>query len=94
MLRIDPSRQVGRFLKRLLKGNPKHARQIALKIQALRHDPEPPDSKAMKGDAKDYRRADAGEYRIVYRVEGDVLKLAIVAKRNDANVYRKLRRKR
>ena len=52
--------------------------------------PEPHDSKELKGYP--YRRADIGEYRIVYRVEGDVLKITVVGKRNDSDVYKKLAR--
>ena len=44
--------------------------------------PEPHDSKKLKGYP--YRRADIGEYRIVYRVEGDVLKITVAGKRNDS----------
>ncbi len=53
--------------------------------------PEPHDSKELKGYP--YRRADIGEYRIVFRVEGDVLKIAVVGKRNDSDVYKKLTRR-
>lgn len=93
MLKIDPSRQARKFLEELRTANPKHARQIAHKIQALRENPEPPDTISMQGKASAYRRADVGEYRIVYRVEGDTLKLAVLGKRNDADIYRQLGRK-
>lgn len=93
MLRIDFSRQAQKFLKELQQGNPKHARQLAHKLQALRENPALPDAAAMKGEATTWRRADAGEYRIVYRVEGDILKVAVIGKRNDAAVYRQLERK-
>lgn len=72
---------------------PKHQRQIAAKIQNLRSDPTPTDSKAMKGSRRKFRRADIGEYRIIYRVEADTLHVAIVGKRNDDEVYRRLDRK-
>ena len=51
-------------------------------------DPEPPDSSLI---GYPYRRADIGEYRIVYRVEGDCLKVALIGKRNDDEVYRQLK---
>ena len=89
MLKIDLSRQTKKFLKRV---QPKHGKQIARKIQELRRNPRPHDSWPLKGKASAYRRADVGEYRIVYRVEGDTLRVYVVGRRNDADVYRRLER--
>ncbi len=50
----------------------------------------PADSKALQGYP--FWRADVGEYRIVYRVEENCLKVALVDKRNDDEVYKKLSR--
>ena len=90
MLRIEVSRAAERYLRRL---PPKHGRQVAAKLLGLREDPIPNDSAALKGSARGYRRADIGEHRIVYRVEGETLVIALVGKRNDADVYRRLRRR-
>jgi len=68
----------------------KQYRQVFNKILALMEEPEPPDSSPLIGYP--YRRADIGEYRIVYRVEGDCIKVALVAKRNDDEIYRQLQR--
>ena len=89
MLKIDPSRQAAKFLRRV---HPKHGRQIARKLAELRINPTPHDSLQLKGRASAYRRADVGEYRIVYRVEGDTLHIYIVGRRNDSDVYRRLKR--
>ena len=40
----------------------------------------------------DFRRADIGEYRIIYRLEAGVVKVALVGKRNDDEVYRRFKR--
>jgi mRNA interferase RelE/StbE len=72
---------------------PKHQKQIVAKIQTLRDDANPPDSKQVKG-SHDYLRADVGEYRIMYRVDHDTLHVALVGKRNDEEAYRRLGRKR
>lgn len=69
---------------------PKHRRQIAEKILALQNDPLPHDSEHLKGFH--FRRADVGEYRIIYRIEEPLLKVYIVGKRNDDEVYKQLRR--
>ena len=75
------------------KMQPKHAKQVLLKILALCKDPQPPDSLQLKGSKEGYRRADSGEYRIIYRVEGDLLEVHLVGKRNDDEVYRQFARK-
>lgn len=68
----------------------KHARQIKDKIASLMLDPEPNDSKQLV-DYHPYRRADQGEYRIVYKVENKTLFILLAGKRNDDEVYRKMR---
>ena len=88
MLRINPSRQAQKFLRNL---PPKQARQVANKLLALRQDPQPPDAKQLRGHP--YLRADVGEYRIIYRVEQDTLIVPLIGKRNDAEIYRRLRRR-
>ena len=89
MLRIDLRRGVVKFLRKL---PPKHERQVDRKIQELRQNPRPHDLWPLKGKASAYRRADVGEYRIVYRVEGDTLRVYVVGRRNDSDVYRRLER--
>lgn len=89
MLKIRSSKEAGRFLQRV---PPKHGRQLVAKITSLAADPNPPDSKELKGYPRPWRRATAGEYRIIYRVEGDTLLVEVVGKRNDDEVYRQLRR--
>ena len=89
MLKIKLSKEAGKFLKRV---PPKHGRQLVAKITSLAGDPHPSDSKELKGYPLPWRRATAGEYRIIYRVEGDTLFVEIVGKRNDDEVYRQLKR--
>jgi len=87
MLRLNLKDHAQRFIKRL---PPKHAGQVLRKIAALQKDPLPPDSKQLGGAI--YRRADVGEYRIVYRVADKVLYIPLIGKRNDDDVYRRLKR--
>ena len=54
--------------------------------------PCPSDAKMMKG-SRQHRRADVGEYRIVYQVADGILLVDLVGKRNDDEVYRRFRRK-
>jgi len=70
----------------------KQFRQVVTKLFELMENPEPQDSKPLAGF--EYRRADVGEYRIVYRFDGDFLFVALIGKRNDSEVYKRLKRKR
>jgi mRNA interferase RelE/StbE len=89
MLKLDLYKAAARFIERL---PAKHRRQIATKISELRTQPFPQDAKPLKGHAYPYFRADQGEYRIIYGVEDATLRVFLVGKRNDDEVYRRLRR--
>lgn len=91
MLKISLSRSALKFLKQV---PTKHGRQIAMTLESLRESPFPQDSKKLKG-VSDYYRVDIGEYRVVYRVdlEGNILIIAFIGKRNDNEVYKKFKRK-
>lgn len=65
----------------------KQYRQVASKVFDLLRNPFPQDTKQVKGS--NYYRVDIGEYRIVYHLEGDCVKVAVIGKRNDSEVYRK-----
>ena len=86
MLKLDAHPAAVRFLESL---PPKQYRQVMRRVFALMDEPRPHDAKALHGVP--YRRVDAGEYRIVYEVDGELLRLVTVGKRNDAEVYRGLR---
>jgi mRNA interferase RelE/StbE len=83
MRRLDLTRDAASFWERL---DAKQYRQIGRKIVALMADPVPPDSALLRGTP--YRRADIGEYRIIYRFDDETIYVARVGKRNDAEVYR------
>ena len=56
------------------------------------NNPEPHDSRLLKGSRDDNRRVGVGEYRVVYRVEDEILLVLVVGKRNDSDDYRLLDR--
>ena len=85
-MKIDFSKATKKFLDDL---PPKQFRQIVNKILALADNPHPQDSKTLTGSS--YLRADIGEYRIIYLVQGDTLLVHLVGKRNDGEVYRNLK---
>jgi len=70
--------------------SPKQFGQIDVKTTALRSVPFPPDSKHLKGF--DWYRVDVGEYRIIYNVRGNILDVPLIGKRNDDDVYKRLKR--
>jgi mRNA interferase RelE/StbE len=88
--RIELYKAAVRLLERL---PPRHRRQVSGKIIDLARDPAPPDAKPLEGFDQPLMRADIGEYRIVYLVIENVLHVPLVGKRNDDEVYRRLRRK-
>jgi mRNA interferase RelE/StbE len=86
MLKLQISKDSGKFLDTL---PPKQFRQIVKKVFLLLENPRPNDSKELKGYP--FLRCDIGEYRIVYDVAEDTLRVIIVGKRNDDEVYRALK---
>jgi len=76
----------------IMKMQPKHARQVLLKLLDLCANPHPPDSAQLRGDTA-YRRIDVGEYRVIYKVQGEVVKIHTIGNRNDDEVYKAFQRK-
>ncbi len=70
----------------------KHRRQVTAKIFLLAEKPVPPQSKILEGYAP-LRRLRSGDYRIVYFVDHDVLKILLIDKRADDKVYQQVARK-
>ena len=89
MYKLDMTKAAGKFVQKL---DAKQFRQVLTTILKLREEPEPHDSKQLMG-SPEYRRLDIGEYRIIYRVKIDTVKIAVVGKRNDEDVYRRFKRK-
>ena len=83
------SRQAGRFIKTL---RPKQYKQVVRTVLAMLNNPEPHDSRLLKGSRDDNRRVDVGEYRVVYRVEDENSLVLVVGKRIDSDDYRLLDR--
>jgi len=85
MLKLLVSKKAQKFLDDL---PPKQFRQIIKKVFALLENPRPHDSEELRGYP--FLRNDVGEYRIIYDLRGDTLRLILVGKRNDEEVYRHL----
>jgi len=89
MHKLNPTKDALDFWNGL---DPKQYRQIGRKILSLLLDPFPNDSKSLVGYSG-YFRVDCGEYRIIYKLETDTIKLVLIGLRNDGTVYKKLDRK-
>ena len=70
----------------------KHFRQILIKCMDLLKNPKPQDSSLMTG-YKGLYRVTSGEYRIVYSIEEDRIKIFAIGARNDDEVYKQLARR-
>ena len=68
----------------------KQYRQVVSAIFDLMHNPTPNYSKKLQGSP--YSRIAVGEYRVVYRVDDDAVRIAAFGKRNDDEIYRMLSR--
>ena len=86
MYKLDITKQALKFVENL---PPKQFKQITKKLFELIADPNPNDSKKLKGYS--FKRTDIGEYRIIYRIEDDCIKIAVIGKRNDDSVYKILK---
>ncbi len=86
MLPLRLSKASVRFLETL---PPKQYRQVTRRIIMLMADPHPGDAERLKG--YEYSRVTVGEYRIVFDVKDGALRVLAVGKRNDDEVYRRLR---
>ncbi|MBA8667231.1 type II toxin-antitoxin system mRNA interferase toxin, RelE/StbE family [Holosporaceae bacterium 'Namur'] len=88
MKKVNLSKQAAKFLKNILS---KHAKQIAKKVLSLQENHIPHDSIQLKGKHSSYRRADIGEYRIIYYSDKEeCLNILLIGKRNDNEIYRLL----
>jgi mRNA interferase RelE/StbE len=88
MLKVIISKEASLFLDKIPF---KHAVQITKKIDLLAQDPSSLPTVKLEG-YKALRRAKSGEYRMIYRIENDILMLHIlkIGKRNGGEVYKNL----
>jgi mRNA interferase RelE/StbE len=86
VLPLSLSRASARFLDTL---PPKQYRQVVRRVIQLMADPRPADAERLRGYP--YSRVTAGEYRVVYDVQDGLLRVLLIGKRNDDEVYRRLR---
>jgi len=71
-----------------LKSNKKVYVQLVSKIFELLDNPYPNDAKKIKGKKQTFLRVDSGEWRIVYTVESETVKIILLGKRNDDEIYK------
>lgn len=86
---VEFTTSAGREIRKLRKSiQPKLMKNISERINALAEDPRPPGVEKVEGH--DLWRVRAGDYRIVYSVEEDVLTVVVVKIGHRREVYREL----
>lgn len=89
MLKLDLSRDAGDFIA----GLPgKQFKQVVSAMLSLLKSPQPRDARPLTR-IDGYCRVDSGEYRIVFCVADDILRVPLIGKRNHDEVYRRLGRR-
>jgi mRNA interferase RelE/StbE len=83
--RVEFKPKAARFLERM--PEPDRSRTLQ-RIEDLEKSPRPAGSKKMKGT--DYYRLRSGDYRVIYRINDDVLVVLVVRVGHRKEVYRKL----
>jgi len=86
VLPLSLSKASVRFLDTL---PPKQYRQVTRKVIMLMANPQPADAERLKG--YEYSRVTVGEYRVIFDVRDALLRIVAIGKRNDHEVYRRLR---
>ena len=85
MLKIAITNDADKFLLAL---QAKQYKQVGSAIFGLLRNPEPHDSKQLKGAKNGERRLNIGEYRVIYSVNADTVEILVIGKRNDDEVYK------
>ena len=85
---INTSKSADDFLKTL---PPKQFKQVFTKVWDLRSNPRPHDSIKLTG-FDDKHRTDIGEYRIIYTFSDTIVNIETIGKRNDGDVYKKIKK--
>jgi mRNA interferase RelE/StbE len=65
------------------------ARRIARRIDRLAQDPRPPDARPLKGEPVGVSRVRVGDWRILYRVEDEVLTVLVIDVGHRSSIYRR-----
>jgi mRNA interferase RelE/StbE len=88
MYKLDISKKAFDYIKDL---QAKQFKQVYVAILELLKNPNPHDSKALI-NYPNLLRKDIGEYRVIYRYDTEVVYIMLVDKRNDDEIYKKLKR--
>lgn len=85
MKSLKMTNQAAKFLASL---DAKQYRQVGQKVFSLLQDSAPSDSAGLVGAKDGERRADSGEYRIIYKASETEVEVQVIGKRNGDEVYR------
>ena len=63
-------------------------RRVARRIDRLAADPRPPDAKPLKGEPAGVLRIRIGDWRLIYRVEEQVVTVVVIDVGHRSSIYR------
>ena len=84
-MNLKMTKKALKFVKGLDK---KQQQQVSQALISLLVNPVPHDSETLSGAKKGERRADIGEYRIVYTHDTESVSIIVIGKRNGDEAYR------
>jgi len=87
-MRLKLSRQAEKFLQRIPTN---HAAQIAVKTKMVLREPDLVPTVELKGH-EPYCGIKSGEYRVIFKIESDLLFITLIGKRNDDEIYKRIKR--
>ena len=64
-------------------------RRVARRIDRLAADPRPPDAKPLKGEPAGVLRVRIGDWRLIYRVEEQVVTVVVIDVGHRSSIYRR-----
>lgn len=64
-------------------------RRVVRRIDRLAEEPRPPDARALTGEPAGILRIRVGDWRVLYRIEDDVLTIAVIDVGHRSSIYRR-----
>ena len=70
--------------------NPNDAKNIKNAIATLANNPRPSTCKKLKGKTLDFYRLRVGNYRVIYSIQDNILRIIVVRVGHRSDIYKKL----
>lgn len=80
-------RYTNKAFKEVKKLDPDIQRQVIEAVEVLARNPRPQNSERLKHDLSDYRKLRTGNYRVIYQVKDEELKIIVVRAGHRKDIY-------